>query len=65
MLSSARTRPKSVILSTALRSPEAMQSVVGGLGPNGTMMIIGKDAQATYDYMMNGKARFRVVLKRT
>ena len=42
-----------------------MRSVVGGLGPNGTMMIIGKDAQATYDYMMNGKARFRVVLKRT
>jgi len=102
-----------VILAT-VTSAEAMQSVVGGLGPNGTMMIIGgvgpfpidpfdmigkssavkgwysgvavdsedtlrfcklhrispmneiypfKDAQAAYDRMMSGKARFRVVLK--
>jgi alcohol dehydrogenase len=104
-----------VILAT-VTSAEAMQSVVGGLGPNGTMMIIGvvaafpinpidmigkssavrgwysgvaadsedtlrfcklhhispmneiypfKDAQAAYDRMMSGKARFRVVLKMT
>jgi alcohol dehydrogenase len=102
-----------VILAT-VTSAEAMQSVVGGLSPNGTMMIIGavaafpinpfdmigkcsavkgwysgvatdsedtlrfcklhhispmnevypfKDAQAAYDRMMSGKARFRVVLK--
>jgi D-arabinose 1-dehydrogenase-like Zn-dependent alcohol dehydrogenase len=92
----------------------AMQSIVGGLGPNGTMMVIGavgafpvdsldllrkraavkgwysgtsvdsedtllfsqqtkvtsmneiyplEQAQAAYDRMMSGKARFRVVLK--
>jgi D-arabinose 1-dehydrogenase-like Zn-dependent alcohol dehydrogenase len=91
-----------------------MQSIVGGLGPNGTMMVIGavgafpidsldllskraavkgwysgtsvdsedtllfsqqtkvasmneiyplEQAQAAYDRMMSGKARFRVVLK--
>ncbi|MGZ6077401.1 MAG: alcohol dehydrogenase [Myxococcaceae bacterium] len=95
-------------------SAEAMQAIVGGLGPNGTMMIIGavgpltvnplellgkraavkgwysgtavdsedtlrfshlnkvtsmneiyplEQAQAAYDRMMSGKARFRVVLK--
>ena len=93
---------------------EAMQAIVGGLGPNGTMMLIGavgpitinplellakraavrgwysgtgvdsedtlafselnaiasmnevypfEEAQAAYDRMMSGKARFRVVLK--
>jgi len=93
-----------------------MQAIVGGLGPNGTMMVIGavgafpvdtldllgkraavkgwysgvaadsedtlafsklneiasmneifpfEDAQAAYDRMMSGKARFRVVLKMT
>ena len=102
-----------VILAT-VTSAEAMQSVVGGLGPNGTMMVIGavaafpinpidminkcsavkgwysgvaadsedtlrfcklhhispmnevypfKDAQAAYDRMMSGNARFRVILK--
>jgi D-arabinose 1-dehydrogenase-like Zn-dependent alcohol dehydrogenase len=102
-----------VILAT-VTSAEAMQSVVGGLGPNGTMMIIGavsafpvdpldmigksssvrgwysgeatdsedtlrfcrlhhispmneiypfEEAQAAYDRMKSGKARFRVVLK--
>jgi alcohol dehydrogenase len=95
-------------------SAEAMQAIVGGLGPEGTMMIIGavgpitvnplellgkraavkgwysgtavdsedtllfsrlngvasmneifpfEQAQAAYDRMMSGKARFRVVLK--
>jgi D-arabinose 1-dehydrogenase-like Zn-dependent alcohol dehydrogenase len=94
-------------------NPEAMQTIVGGLGPNGTMMLIGavptltvdplellnkraavkgwysgtavdsedtmlfcernaitsmneiypfEEAQAAYDRMMSGKARFRVVL---
>lgn len=93
---------------------DAMKAIVGGLGPNGTMMVIGavgafevdtlglllksaavkgwysgvaadsedtlafskltgvastneifafEDAQAAYDRMMSGKARFRVVLK--
>src|ERR1700733_8454311 len=93
---------------------EAMQAIVGGLGPNGTMMVIGAvgiltvnflallnksaavrgwysgtapdsedtlefsqlnaitsmneifplaQAQAAYDHMMSGKARFRVVLQ--
>lgn len=102
-----------VILAT-VTSAEAMQAVVGGLGPNGTMMIIGavaafpvnpfdmigkssgvkgwysglatdsedtlgfcklhgispmnevypfEEAQAAYDRMMSGAARFRVVLK--
>ena len=97
-------------------SADAMQAIVGGLGPNGTMMVIGavgafpvdtldllgkraavkgwysgvaadsedtlafsklheiasmneifpfEDAQAAYDRMMSGKARFRVVLKMT
>jgi alcohol dehydrogenase len=100
------------ILAT-VTSPEAMQAIVGGLGPNGTMMIIGavptltvdpfelllkraavkgwysgtavdseatmlfcarnairsmneiypfEEAQAAYERMMSGKARFRVVL---
>jgi alcohol dehydrogenase len=100
------------ILAT-VTNPEAMQAIVGGLGPNGTMMIIGAvptltvdpvellnkraavkgwysgtavdsedtmlfcernaitsmnefypfdEAQAAYDRMMSGKARFRVVL---
>lgn len=104
-----------VILAT-VTSAEAMQSVLGGLGPNGTMMVIGAvaafpinpidmigkssavrgwysgvatdsedtlrfcqlhhispmneiypfdEAQAAYDRMMSGKARFRVVLKMT
>ena len=104
-----------VILAT-VTSAEAMQSVVGGLGPNGTMMVIGavatlpvnpldmiarrsavrgwysgvatdsedtlrfcqlhhispmneiypfEEAQAAYDRMKSGKARFRVVLKMT
>jgi D-arabinose 1-dehydrogenase-like Zn-dependent alcohol dehydrogenase len=95
-------------------SAEAMQAIVGGLGPNGVMMVIGavgtfpvdtlgllnkraavkgwysgvaadsedtlafsrlnavssmneiyplEEAQAAYDRMMSGKARFRVVLK--
>jgi D-arabinose 1-dehydrogenase-like Zn-dependent alcohol dehydrogenase len=95
-------------------SAEAMQAILGGLGANGTMMVIGavgaltvnsldllnkrasvrgwysgtaadsedtllfsqlnaiasmneifrlEDAQAAYDRMMSGKARFRVVLK--
>jgi D-arabinose 1-dehydrogenase-like Zn-dependent alcohol dehydrogenase len=103
------------ILATAT-SAEAMQSVAGGLGANGTMMIIGAvasfpinpldmifksssvrgwysgvaadsedtlrfsklqgikpmietypfdQAQAAYDRMVSGKARFRVVLKMT
>lgn len=103
------------ILAT-VTSAEAMQSVAGGLGPNGTMMIIGAvssfpinpfdmimkssavrgwysgvaadsedtlrfsklqgikpmievypfdQAQAAYDRMVSGKARFRVVLKMT
>ncbi len=102
-----------VILATATNA-EAMQAIVGGLGPNGTMMVIGAvgtfpintldmlakrsavkgwysgvaidsedtlkfsqlekispmnevfsfdQAQAAYDRMMSGKARFRVVLK--
>ncbi len=102
-----------VILATAT-SADAMQAVVGGLGPNGTMMVIGavppfpvntldmlmkrsslkgwysgvatdsedtlkfsqlekitpmneifpfEQAQAAYDRMMSGQARFRVVLK--
>ena len=97
-------------------SADAMQAIVGGLGPNGMMMVIGavgafpvdtldllgkraavkgwysgvaadsedtlafsklneiasmneifpfEDAQAAYDRMMSGKARFRVVLKMT
>jgi D-arabinose 1-dehydrogenase-like Zn-dependent alcohol dehydrogenase len=101
------------ILST-VTTGEAMQAIVGGLGPNGTMMVIGaagpftvdpvqlllksasvrgwysgvaadsedtlrfselnrvsamneiypfEEAQAAYDRMMSGKARFRVVLK--
>ncbi len=101
------------ILAT-VTSADAMQSVLGGLGPNGTMMVIGAvsgfpintldmlskrssvrgwysgvaidseetldfsklhkispineifpfdEAQAAYDRMMSGKARFRVVLK--
>jgi len=95
-------------------SADAMQAIVGGLGPNGVMMVIGavgtfpvdtlgllgkraavkgwysgvaadsedtlvfsqlndvssmneifpfEEAQAAYDRMMSGKARFRVVLK--
>jgi D-arabinose 1-dehydrogenase-like Zn-dependent alcohol dehydrogenase len=102
-----------VILAT-VTSAEAMQSVMGGLAPNGTMMVIGavaalpvhpfemiakrlmvkgwysgvaadsedtlrfcklhaispmneiypfEEAQAAYDRMMSGNARFRVVLK--
>jgi D-arabinose 1-dehydrogenase-like Zn-dependent alcohol dehydrogenase len=94
-------------------NPQAMEAIVGGLGPNGTMMVIGavgnitidslgllmksaavrgwysgtaadsedtlmfselndissmneiyplEQAQAAYDHMMSGKARFRVVL---
>jgi len=101
------------ILAT-VTSGEAMQAIVGGLGPNGTMMVIGaagpftvdpiglllksaavkgwysgiaadsedtlsfsalngvaamneiypfEEAQAAYDRMMSGQARFRVVLK--
>jgi D-arabinose 1-dehydrogenase-like Zn-dependent alcohol dehydrogenase len=101
------------ILAT-VTSGEAMQAIVGGLGPNGTMMVIGgadpftvdpvqlllksvsvkgwysgiaadsedtlsfsalngvasmneifpfDEAQAAYDRMMSGQARFRVVLK--
>ena len=101
------------ILATVTNA-EAMQAIVGGLGPNGTMMLIGavgpitinpiellgkraavrgwysgtgvdsedtlafserhaiasmneiypfEQAQAAYDHMMSGKARFRVVLK--
>jgi alcohol dehydrogenase len=101
------------ILAT-VTNPDAMQAIVGGLGPNGTLMVIGavgafpvdtlglllkgaavrgwysgvasdsedtlrfsqltgvesmneifpfEDAQAAYDRMMSGKARFRVVLK--
>jgi alcohol dehydrogenase len=101
------------IIATA-NSAEAMQSIAGGLGTNGTMMVIGvagsltvnslellrkraavkgwysgtsvdsedtllfsqlnavasmneifplEEAQAAYDRMMGGKARFRVVLK--
>ena len=97
-------------------SQEAMQTIIGGLGPNGTMMLIGavptltvdpldllnkraavkgwysgtavdsedtmlfcernaitsmnemypfEEAQAAYDRMMSGKARFRVVLTMT
>jgi D-arabinose 1-dehydrogenase-like Zn-dependent alcohol dehydrogenase len=100
------------ILAT-VTSPDAMQAIVGGLGPNGTMMVIGavpaltvdpfelllkrgavkgwysgtatdsedtllfaarnairsmnetypfEQAQAAYDRMMSGKARFRVVI---
>jgi alcohol dehydrogenase len=100
------------ILAT-VTNPDAMQAIVGGLGPNGTMMLIGAvptlavspiellnkraavkgwysgtavdsedtlvfsarnaitsmneiypldEAQAAYDRMMSGKARFRVVL---
>lgn len=95
-------------------SADAMQAIVGGLGPNGVMMVIGavgtfpvdtiallnkratvkgwysgvaadsedtlafsklndvssmneifpfEEAQAAYDHMLSGKARFRVVLK--
>lgn len=95
-------------------NPQAMEAIVGGLGANGTMMVIGavgnitinsiellmksaavrgwysgtaadsedtlafselnnitsmneifplEEAQAAYDHMMSGKARFRVVLK--
>jgi D-arabinose 1-dehydrogenase-like Zn-dependent alcohol dehydrogenase len=102
-----------IILAT-VTSAEAMQSVLGGLGPNGTMLVIGAvggfpintlemlgkrsavkgwysgvaidseetlqfsklqkissmneiypfdQAQAAYDRMMSGQARFRVVLK--
>ncbi len=102
-----------VILATVTNA-EAMQAIVGGLGPNGTMVVIGavgafpintlemlgkrsavkgwysgvaidseetlkfsqlqkitpmnevfpfEQAQAAYDRMMSGKARFRVVLK--
>lgn len=101
------------ILATVTSAP-AMQAIAGGLGPNGTMMVIGavgaltvnsfdllgkcasvkgwysgtaadsedallfsqlsevhsmnetfpfEQAQAAYDRMMSGKARFRVVLK--
>ena len=101
------------ILST-VTAGEAMQAIVGGLGPNGTMMVIGgagpfmvdpvqlllksasvkgwysgvaadsedtllfselnriasmneiypfEEAQAAYDRMMSGQARFRVVLR--
>jgi len=95
-------------------NPQAMEAIIGGLGPNGVMMVIGavgnitinsldllmksaavrgwysgtsadsedtllfselnnvtsmneifplEQAQAAYDHMMSGKARFRVVLK--
>jgi D-arabinose 1-dehydrogenase-like Zn-dependent alcohol dehydrogenase len=95
-------------------NPQAMEAIIGGLGPNGVMMVIGavgnitvnsldllmksaavrgwysgtsadsedtllfselnnitsmneifplEEAQAAYDHMMSGKARFRVVLK--
>jgi D-arabinose 1-dehydrogenase-like Zn-dependent alcohol dehydrogenase len=95
-------------------NPQAMEAIIGGLGANGVMMVIGavgnitidsigllmksaavrgwysgtaadsedtlafselhnissmnevfalEDAQAAYDHMMSGKARFRVVLK--
>jgi alcohol dehydrogenase len=95
-------------------NPQAMEAIIGGLGPNGVMMVIGAvgnitidsmgllmksaavrgwysgtssdsedtllfselnnitsmneifpldQAQAAYDHMMSGKARFRVVLK--
>ena len=101
------------ILATVTNA-EAMEAIVGGLGPNGTMLLIGvggpikvdvvdllmkraavkgwysgtasdsedtlnfseltgvasmneafplEEAQAAYDHMMSGKARFRVVLK--
>jgi alcohol dehydrogenase len=101
------------ILAT-VTNPQAMEAIVGGLGANGTMMVIGAvgnitinsldlllksaavrgwysgtaadsedtllfselnniasmneifplaEAQAAYDHMMSGKARFRVVLK--
>jgi D-arabinose 1-dehydrogenase-like Zn-dependent alcohol dehydrogenase len=101
------------ILAT-VTNPQAMEAIVGGLGANGTMMVIGavgnitinsldlllksaavrgwysgtaadsedtllfselnhvasmneifpfQEAQAAYDHMMSGKARFRVVLK--
>ena len=104
-----------MILAT-VTSAEAMQSILGGLGANGTLMLIGavsafpinplamigkassvkgcysgvatnsedtlrfcqlhhispmneiypfEEAQAAYDRMMSGKARFRVVLKMT
>jgi D-arabinose 1-dehydrogenase-like Zn-dependent alcohol dehydrogenase len=108
----ARGGAKAII--ATVTSAEAMQAIVGGLGPNGTMMVIGavgpmtinplellskrasvkgwysgtavdsedtllfsrqnsvasmneiypfEQAQAAYDRMMSGKARFRVVLK--
>jgi alcohol dehydrogenase len=99
---------------TTVTNADAMKAIVGGLGPNGTLMVIGavsafdldtfallmkrvavkgwysgiavdsedtlafsklydirstneifplEEAQAAYDRMMSGKARFRVVLK--
>jgi alcohol dehydrogenase len=108
----ARGGAKAII--ATVTSAEAMQAIVGGLGPNGTVMVIGavgafpvdslgllmkraavkgwysgvaadsedtlafsrlneiasmneifpfEEAQAAYDRMMSGKARFRVVMK--
>jgi D-arabinose 1-dehydrogenase-like Zn-dependent alcohol dehydrogenase len=108
----ARGGAKAII--ATVTSAEAMRAIVGGLGPNGTMMVIGavgafpvdtldllfkraavkgwysgvaadsedtlafsqlnsvssmnelfpfEQAQAAYDRMMSGKARFRVVLR--
>jgi alcohol dehydrogenase len=109
----ARGGAKAIIATVS--NADAMQAIVGGLGPNGTMMVIGavgtfsidtfadllikraavkgwytgiavdsedtlafsklhgisstneifplEEAQAAYDRMMSGKARFRVVLK--
>jgi D-arabinose 1-dehydrogenase-like Zn-dependent alcohol dehydrogenase len=109
----ARGGAKAIIATVS--NADAMQAIVGGLGPNGTMMVLGAvgtfsidtfanllvkraavkgwytgvavdsedtlafsklhgisstneifplgEAQAAYDRMMSGKARFRVVLK--
>ncbi|MDB5605848.1 MAG: alcohol dehydrogenase [Bradyrhizobium sp.] len=109
----ARGGAKAIIATVS--NADAMQAIVGGLGPNGTLMVLGavatfaidtffsllikraavkgwyagvavdsedtlafsklhgisstneifplEDAQAAYDRMMSGKARFRVVLK--
>lgn len=109
----ARGGAKAIIATVS--DAEAMQAIVGGLGPNGTMMVVGavgtfsidtftnllvkratvkgwytgvavnsedtlafsklhgisstneifplEEAQAAYDRMMSGKARFKVVLK--
>jgi alcohol dehydrogenase len=110
----ARGGAKAIIATVS--NADAMKAIVGGLGPNGTLMVIGmvapididtfsliikraavkgwysgiavdsedtlafsklhgitstnevfpfEEAQAAYDRMMSGKARFRVVLKMT